>query len=329
MSNSDDDKPDMTETGLNEPPVNEHGFNQPPINEPRASRSRTNQAGATKRLKSPPTINVRGAPAGGRNLQVAIATGLTLAALVVGLLYLGAGPFFGLAFIVILVAQGELYMATKKAGYNPATALGLASGGVLMLGVFYKGLSAAGIVLFLTMTFCVVWYLAVEARSNLVVNFGITMFGVVYIPVLGSFAGLLASRADGRGVTIAALGAAAVYDVIAYAAGSRFGKTPLAASISPNKTKEGAVVAGICIIIVGALAGPHLGPWTAGQAALVGVAVAIVAPIGDLFESMLKRDMGIKDMGTLLPGHGGALDRIDAMLFVAPVVFLSLKLFGY
>lgn len=279
-------------------------------------------------MKSSDTIKPSAESPQGRNLRLAIASGLTLAALVVGLLYLGAGPFFGLAFILILIAQGEFYLATRKAGHNPATALGLAAGGLLMIGVYFRGPPAAGVVLFLTLVFCVVWYMAVESRTNLTANVGITILGVLYIPLLGSFAALLASRSDGRGVTIMALAGAALYDVYAYAAGSRFGRHPLAPSISPNKTREGAAIATAGIMITSLLAAPRLGPWSVGQAAFLGLFIAIAAPIGDLFESMLKRDLGVKDMGTLIPGHGGALDRIDAMLFVAPVVYFSLKLFG-
>lgn len=265
---------------------------------------------------------------GDRNLRLAIATGGSLAVLAAGLLYLGAEPFFGLAFVVILIAQGEFYHAVRKAGYQPATALGLVGGGLLLAGVFLKGESAAGIVLFLTSVFGFVWYLAMESRANAAGNLAITMLGVVYIPLLGSFAGLLATRPDGRGVTIACLGLVILYDIAAFSGGRRFGKVPLAPSISPNKTREGALIAGGLVVAASTLFAPRLGPWNAGQACLLGIAVALAAPAGDLFESLLKRDLGIKDMGRLLPGHGGALDRIDAMLFVLPVAYFSLRLFG-
>lgn len=199
-----------------------------------------------------------------------------------------------------------------------------------MLGVFYRGEAAAGIVIFLTVLSCFVWFLVHAPRGGVATDVVVTIFGVAYIPLLGSFAGLLAARPhDGRGVTMVALGGAALYDVLAYAGGSRFGRTPLAPAISPNKTVQGALIATAGIVAVTALLAPQLGPWTTAQAALVGLLIAVMAPAGDLFESMLKRDLGIKDMGSIFPGHGGALDRIDAMLFVAPAVYLTLRVFGH
>ncbi len=265
----------------------------------------------------------------GRNLKLAILTGLTLAVLVVGLLYIGSEAFFGLAIIVIMLAQAEFYRATRNAGHNPAAALGLIGGAIVLVGVFLSGQAAAGLALFATLAACFVWYMSFEIRTNLVTNLAITMMGVVYIPLLGSFVGLLSRRPDGRGVTIAAIGAAAVYDIFAYAGGSKLGRHPMAPSISPHKTWEGAAVATLATVGVAFFAGPALGPWTPLEAAALGLAVSVVAPLGDLVESLIKRDLGIKDMGTIFPGHGGALDRIDAILFVAPTVFFSLQLFGY
>lgn len=265
----------------------------------------------------------------GRNLKLATLTGVTLAALVVGLLYVGAEAFFGLAVIVIMLGQAEFYRATRNAGHNPAAALGLIGGAVVLAGVFLNGPSAAGLALFATLAASFIWYMSFPTRVNLVTNVAITMMGIVYIPLLGSFVGLLSQREDGRGVTIAAIGAAAVYDIFAYAGGSKLGKHPMAPSVSPNKTWEGAAVATLATVAVAFFAGPALGPWTAVEAALLGLAIAVVAPLGDLVESLIKRDLGIKDMGTIFPGHGGALDRIDAILFVAPTVWFSLQLFGH
>lgn len=290
----------------------------------------TSEEAPTSRLQAQPTV-VQPVQAGpGRNLKLAIATGLTLAALVIGLLILGPRYFFVLAFVVIMLAQVEFYAAVRKAGFDPATALGLVAGAVMLLGVFFKGPQAAGLVLFLSLVFSFVWFLAHEHPKGVLVDIGVTMLGIAYIPLLGSFAGLLAARSiEPRGVTITMIGAAAFYDIFAYAAGSRLGKRPLAPRISPKKTWEGAIVATIGIIISCAIIAPLLGPWTVLEAAVLGVLVAVTAPLGDLFESMIKRDLGIKDMGAIFPGHGGALDRIDAILFTAPAVYLSLTLFGH
>jgi phosphatidate cytidylyltransferase len=243
-------------------------------------------------------------------------------------LYAGARPFFGLVFVVVMLAQIEFYRATRRAGHNPATALGLVGGVVLLLAVFLIGESAAAVVLFATLASCFLWYMASDVRTDLVTNVGITMLGVIYIPLLGSFAGVLASRPDGRGVTIVAIALAAAYDIFAYAGGSMFGRHKMVPSISPNKTWEGAVIATVTTVLASLVLAPMLGPWSLTQAAVLGVLMAVVAPLGDLAESMIKRDLGIKDMGTIIPGHGGALDRIDAILFTVPTTYLSLRLFG-
>lgn len=265
--------------------------------------------------------------AGGRNLKLAIATGLTLAAIAIGLLILGARPFMVFVVAMVLLAQGEFYSVTRKAGYDPATALGLVAGGVMLVGVFLKGSRAALLVLFLTVAFSLVWYLAGERKSRIVPSLAVTILGVAYAPLLGSFVGLLLKEYP-RPTLIAGLGAAAFYDVFAYAAGSKWGKRPLAPTISPRKSIEGAAVATGAIVLLTAIVAPLLGPWNPFQAALMGLMVAIAAPLGDLFESLIKRDLGIKDTSALFPGHGGALDRFDAILFAAPAIYLSLKMFG-
>jgi phosphatidate cytidylyltransferase len=269
-----------------------------------------------------------GQNARGRDLRLAILSGVSLGGLVVGLLYMGAEAFFGLVVIVVMLAQAEFYRAARRAGYKPAAALGLVAGVLILLEVFTKDESAAALVLFATLVCSFLWYMGSDLRHNLLTNVGITMFGVLYIPLLGSFAGLLALRADGRGVTIVTLAAVAVYDICAYAGGSMLGRRPMAPSISPNKTWEGALVATAGTVIVALALGPALGPWNLGQAAILGVLIALVAPVGDLVESMIKRDLGIKDMGSILPGHGGALDRIDAMLVAVPTSYLYLELLG-
>lgn len=267
-------------------------------------------------------------PGGGRHLPTAILTGLTLAGLVAGLLYLGAEAFYGFVCVVVLLAQGEFYRAARGAGYNPATALGLGTGAVLLVGMFTRGEAAAPVVLIAALAGSFMWFMVGSRQEGLVTNVAVTMLGLIYIPLLGAFVGLLATRPDGRSLTVLAIGAAAVYDILAYAGGSKLGRHKLAPSISPNKSWEGAAVATVATVGVLVLAGPALGPFNSIQAAVVGLAVAVVAPLGDLFESLIKRDLGLKDMGTVFPGHGGALDRIDGMLFVVPTVYFALEVFG-
>jgi phosphatidate cytidylyltransferase len=173
--------------------------------------------------------------------------------------------------------------------------------------------------------FTAVWFMAVpaKARRNVMANISLTVFGIVYIPVLASHVVVLASF--DRGLTVAVLALAFGYDIVAYVGGSLWGEHRLAPTISPGKTREGLILATLLTVLLAVLLLPMANViedvWVAVGVAIVAV---VAAPIGDLAESLMKRDLGIKDMSSILPGHGGALDRIDSILFVAPAVFYFL-----
>jgi phosphatidate cytidylyltransferase len=257
----------------------------------------------------------------GRNLPIAIATGLGLAGLFFGMLFWRAAAFFVLAAIVILLAQYELYATLAKRGYRPATGLGVAAGAVVLSGAYWRGPQALTFGLVLAVVGAFLWYLVDSDRSNVATNVTATVFGVVYVPMLGAHAVLIRALPDGVALEIAFIGAVVLYDIGAYASGSFFGRHKIAPAVSPSKTWEGAAGATLFVLAISLAIGPHLGPLDVGASVLLAVVVAFTAPLGDLAESMLKRDLDVKDMGTLLPGHGGALDRIDALLFSAPAVY--------
>jgi phosphatidate cytidylyltransferase len=159
---------------------------------------------------------------------------------------------------------------------------------------------------------------------------GATLLGVMWIGGMGSAATAMAAMEDGRGLLFAAILATVAYDVGGYFIGKGMGHHPLS-SASPNKTVEGllgGMIAAlvVTVVVVGVL---NFGPWDGAAAGLLlGLGAAVAAPIGDLCQSVLKRDLGVKDMGTMLPGHGGVLDRFDAMLFVLPTVLWLALTFG-
>lgn len=275
------------------------------------------------------------AGAAGRDMQSAIITGVALLAIAV--VAINLGPLVALALIVVVVAlsAGEFYNALRVAGYQPATLLGLAASVAMPIAVYFRGTQAVALVLALSIVFALLWFLAGVATEMPVMNIGVTLLGIVYIGVLGSFGAALlevASRGglngdDGTGLLLAAIIITVGYDVGAFFAGRSFGRTPLAA-VSPNKTTEGliggafaAALASVVFFGIIAVAEPFdsFGDWK--DALLLGVIGAIVAPLGDLGESLIKRDLGIKDMGSVLPGHGGFLDRFDALLFVLPATY--------
>jgi phosphatidate cytidylyltransferase len=128
---------------------------------------------------------------------------------------------------------------------------------------------------------------------------------------------------DRHGVALlfGAIVATVGYDVGGYLIGGRFGRHKMSPQVSPNKTWEGLAGGVVSSIVVSVVFLAHLHPWSENRALLLGLVVAVAAPFGDLCQSMIKRDIGIKDMSAAIPGHGGVLDRIDAMLFVMPAVY--------
>ncbi len=266
----------------------------------------------------------------GRNVQIAFLTGVVLAALAVGAIAIGPGPFAILAGAVVLIAQGELYFALQKRHYQPATALGLVTGGLVLAAGYYRGESAMLAVTALGVMATFLWYMTVPAqhRRNVISNIGLTVLGVVWIPLFAGYVLTVLSLGEGSSLVLAILGLTVAYDASAFAVGYFWGSRPLAPSTSPKKSWEGAIGATLVVIAVavGVVASAVDLLDTIPRAVGLAVVVAIFAPLGDLAESLVKRDLGIKDMGSILPGHGGVLDRIDGMLFVLPAAFLYLRL---
>lgn len=266
----------------------------------------------------------------GRDLTAAFVTGGILALAVIVLLAIDKGPFAVFAGIVILLGQGELYAVLRKRNYQPATLLGLVSGALILGAAYFRGEAAMLLGLVLAMGLTVLWYVAApeNARRGLVLNVAATILGIVYVPFLAGFA-LLMLRfpgALGTNVFLTVIGLTILYDICAYAIGSLWGSRPMAPTVSPRKSWEGAVGASLVLLLVGLALVPTIDPFTPARAVGLALVIAVAAPIGDLVESAVKRDLGIKDMGTILPGHGGILDRIDSILLTAPAAYYFLRL---
>jgi phosphatidate cytidylyltransferase len=239
------------------------------------------------------------------------------------------------AFLVTVLVGAcafELYEAFRRAGYQTATVVGLL-GCVAIVPVAYdQGERAFPMIGVLVVVFTFLWYLLEVVRARPTINIALTLMVFLWIGFLGAFAGLLLAPDPGGtglllGVVICAVGA----DVVAYFAGRAIGKTPLLPDVSPNKTIEGLVAGAVAAIVLGGIVGSALHPWAdegIGAGLALGLIVAITAPIGDLAESLVKRDLGLKDLGSFLPGHGGFLDRFDAILFTLPAAYyLALEVF--
>ena len=261
---------------------------------------------------------------GGRDMPVAIGVGVGLAALALLLFKLGPKFTMGLVVLVLVGAVAELYEVLRRAGYQPATLLGLVATGALPLAIYWKGDIAFGLVIGLTVAAAFCWYMFADPEAPALVGISTTVLGVIYIGVLGSFAALILRIPNDNGIGILAgvIVCVAAVDVGGLALGHSSGTSKMAPSISPNKTWEG-LFGGMVFALIGGLAfGSLVHPWENWkQGLLLGALSAVAAVLGDLGESKIKRDLGIKDMGTLLPGHGGLLDRFDGLLFALPAVY--------
>ena len=276
------------------------------------------------------------APAGGgggdRNMPMAVGVGLGLAAVGVIAFMVGSAATTILVTLILAACAVEYFEVLRKVGWESARVVGLAAVVALPLAVHWRGLGAYGLIAFLTIATILTWYVVGAGGKDprVLEGTGATLLGVIWIGGLGSSATFMASMTKGISLLLVAVAATVAYDVGGLFIGKAMGHRPLS-SASPNKTVEGLLggMAGaflVPVILVGIL---KVGPWEGlGAGLLLGIGAAVAAPLGDLCQSVLKRDLGVKDMGSLLPGHGGVLDRFDAMLFVLPAVLWLTLAFG-
>ena len=267
---------------------------------------------------------------GGSSIGLRVGTGLAAAVVALAAFKLGTVTSLVLCLVVVTFAAGECFSVLRKVGYHPATLLGLVGTISLMIGAYDKGVAALPLVLVLITAFTFIWFMCGIESGSPVAGTAATLLTVGWISLFGAYAALLLSPSlfpDRHGIAflLGAIIATVANDVGALAVGGWLGRHPLAPSISPNKTWEGLVGGTIVTLVVSAAVVGAIHPWTPSKALLLGVVVSVVAPIGDLSESLLKRDLRLKDMGTLLPGHGGVLDRVDALIFVLPATYYLVR----
>ncbi|MEU6481583.1 phosphatidate cytidylyltransferase [Streptomyces sp. NPDC047017] len=264
----------------------------------------------------------------GRDLGAAIGVGLGLGVVIIASLFVVKAVFVGVIAVAVVVGLWELTSRLQERKDIKAPLVPLAVGGAAMVVAGYvRDAEGAWVAMALTALAVLVWRMTQPPEGYLKdVTAGV--FAAFYVPFLATFVAMMLTAGDGPFRVLTFLILTVVSDTGAYAVGWRFGKHKLAPRISPGKTREGLVGAVTFAMVAGALCMQFLiddGAWWQGL--LLGLAVAASATLGDLGESMIKRDLGIKDMGTLLPGHGGIMDRLDSLLPTAPVVWLLLVLF--
>jgi phosphatidate cytidylyltransferase len=267
-------------------------------------------------------------PSAARPVAVSVAAGIALAGIVLAAILAGPAAFFGLALVVVLVAQAELYGALRQAGHAPATLVGLVCAAVLLFGAFVWGAAALAMLTALPLPLLLAWGVTVppaKIRSTM----ASTYLGILYGPALGGFVVLLLRVRSGSALVLAVIGMTAVMDSGAYLIGRKIGRRQMTPRISPGKTWEGLAAGAALSIGLSCAILPFIKPFDLWLAFRLAVVMCACAPLGDLAESLIKRDLGIKDMGSIMPGHGGLMDRIDAALFCAPIAWLLLHVLGW
>lgn len=260
---------------------------------------------------------------GGRNLGQAIGVGVAFAAVAAAAFWLGNATTIALVAVVAVLASIELFGAMRQAGLHPATLLGIVASAALPLAAYQRGDAGFTLVIALSVLASALWYLSGADSQRPAVNIGLTMLGITWIGGLAAFAAFILQSAGGVEVILAVVIITVASDTGAYIGGKAIGSTPFH-QYSPNKTWEGTIVGIIASVAAGflvALAELSVFSGNLTDGVLLGLVIGVMAPIGDLTESMVKRDLGVKDMGNLLPGHGGFLDRVDGLLFALPAAF--------
>jgi phosphatidate cytidylyltransferase len=266
---------------------------------------------------------IGGTRGGGRDMPSAVAVGGGLLVLLIIAYFVGPILLLILAAAVVTACALELFNLMQHRGFRPATLLGLCATVAVMFATYWRGEQAIPLVLVLVFVTSMLWYMMGVVEARPVVNVAMTVMAFVWVGVFGSYASLLLRVHHGKGLFMLPVLVTAVADIVAYLVGSTFGSRPLARTVSPGKTWEGTVAGAGAAIVAALIIGKVFlsNTWTLKHALLLGIVVAIFAPIGDLCESMVKRDLHTKDSGTILPGHGGLLDRFDALLFVLPATY--------
>ncbi len=270
---------------------------------------------------------------GDRDIRQAAIVGVGLIALAGILFVLGPAWATLLVVAVVTLASAEFFTKVQELGFQPAALLGVVGTACVTIGAYHRGEAAVPVAVFLVLVFSMLWFLVGAGREQATLNIGVTLLGFIWIGVFGSFAAALLGIQGGEGIGDAGKGilfgailSTIAYDIGGYFVGRSVGQSHLSQA-SPNKTIEGLVggmIAAVTVALIYGFLSEPFGSLTDGL--VLGLTVAIVAPVGDLCQSMIKRDLGIKDMGTILPGHGGFLDRFDGLLFVLPAVYFTAKL---
>lgn len=255
--------------------------------------------------------------------------GVILGGIALACLFVSEVTLFVLLLVLGMIAAGELMRLARMRGARPAALVGLAGVGGAYVVAYVEGLRAPERLPALLAAALICSAAAVLFRRNregALIAVATTVFVVVYAGAMGAYVVAMRGMHDGFRIVLVFGLMVILNDAGAWAVGRRFGRHTLARTVSPDKTWEGWLGGTVVTYTVGIIAGVGLDPpMTVGRGLVLATLVAMAAPLGDLFESMLKRDFGVKDAGAVVPAHGGALDRLDSLLFTAPMFFYAFR----
>jgi phosphatidate cytidylyltransferase len=260
-------------------------------------------------------------------LRYRVMVAAVLVPVILAAVVLGGYFMLGLGLILAVIGLHEYYTLLRP--YRPNLLVGFLAGIGMMVGAFYWGQQGMLVALAALVILTFFWSLGGEFGAHLVGRMAMTAFGVLWVAMGFAYVLLLRDLEHGMALTIMLLACTMLDDTFAYFVGRAFGRHKMAPRVSPNKSVEGAI-GGIIGSVLAAVLVKIYSPWLGWEDALIfGLAIGIVGQWGDLFESAVKRDFRVKDSGKILPGHGGILDRFDAVLFAGFVTYwLAIALLG-
>jgi len=261
----------------------------------------------------------------GRDLPAAIASGVALGGAVILSLVFWKPAFMVIVAAAVVVAIWELGQAMRHGGIELPREPLMAGGTVMVVVAYLYGAPALVTATAVTALVTMLWLLR-RGVEGYVANATASVFSLVYVPFLGAFVALLLAEngADGVRAVITFIVVTIASDIGGYATGVVLGRHPMAPVISPKKSWEGFAGSAAACMLAGWLLVVHLldGTWWVGV--VLGLIAVVMATLGDLCESVMKRDLGIKDMSQIVPGHGGLMDRLDSLLATAAPIWLLL-----
>lgn len=275
------------------------------------------------------------------NLTARVLVAIVAIPLIVAACYFGGPYFFIFTTALIVMATNEFYSLANARHIEPSAVVGITSAGVLNAIVYAEGINTA--IDFLVVILIVVMLSELAKKrtdgvSGVFANVGTTITGIIYVGLFGSLLIAIRQRVGLGDVfqqdreaglfIISILAAIWICDSAAYFVGRAIGRHKMSKFVSPNKTWEGAVAGFVFAVAAAAAARYVLLPRLDIRIALgMGIVVGIFGQAGDFVESLFKRDAGVKDSSSIIPGHGGVFDRFDSLLFSAPLIYLMLKYF--